>query len=106
VIILAAVSTAVTVRVSVCTLEVCAECMLCTCFRSVIYLHVERMYVCTCVCTYVRMFVCIYVPTCVYLYVCTYICTYVHTYVCMYECVLVSTYIPLIYFQHTLADMA
>jgi len=78
VIILAAVVTAVTVRASVCTLEVCAECMLCTCFRSVVYLHVERMYVCPCVCTYVY----------------TYICMFVRTYVCMYVCMLVSTYIP------------
>ena len=76
-IILAAVATAVTVRASVCTLEVCAECMLCTCFRTVVYLHVERMYVCTCVCTYVRMFVCMYV----HMYVCSYICMHVRMYV-------------------------
>jgi len=107
VIILAAVATAVTVRASVCTQEVCAECMLCTCFRTVVsYLHVECMNVCTCVCTYVRMFLCMYVRTCVYMYVYTYICMYVRTYVCMYVCVLVSMYIPLIYFQHTLADIA
>jgi len=77
VIILAAVATAVTVRASVCTLEVCAECMLCTCFRTVVYLHVEHMYVCTCVCTYVRMFVCMYVCIYVHMYVCPYICMHV-----------------------------
>ena len=76
-IILAAVATAVTVRASVCTLEVCAKCMLCmlcTCCRSVIYLLVEHMYVCTCVCTYVRMFVCMYVCISVHMYACTYVC--------------------------------
>jgi len=79
---LAAVATAVNVRASVCTLEVCAECMLRTCFRSVIYLLVEHMYECTCACTYVRM----YIRT----YVCLYACTYVHPYICMHVRMCVS----------------
>jgi len=82
VIILAAVITAVTVRASVCTLEVCAECMLCTCFRTVVYLHVERMCISTCVCTYVRIFVCMYVCIYAHMYACLYICLHVCMYVC------------------------
>ena len=78
-------------------------------YLSMYYVYHPCMYVCICLCTYVRMCVhsvypCPYTHTYVrMLYLCTYVytyflvyvrmCTYVRTYVDMYKCVYVCTYI-------------
>ena len=51
------------------------------------------VYLCTCVCMYVRMYACTYVCTYVRMYACMYVCMYACTYVYMYACMYVCRYV-------------